>query len=194
MTVKFDKAKFFEFLASRKCSIQDFDSYLSEVENVITAKKLLKDDEFLAVLYLVGRQKYCVTLGDISEFFGISVDDLLSTVRKLSRKYGLKYRFNTDMCIKRAIEYCGIRDEDAEETIKKFMSIFRSGRPDILVAFSVGFIYNCDATRLFGTSLSALKYHLNQLFSGPKGQGKHDKPYPNGKDEDADDKENVIHI
>lgn len=173
--MRFDRDSFFKFLVSRKCKIDDYDGYIREVEGLYKRIREDEEDYFYALLFLVGR-KYCVTLGDIRDFFGLEPDYILSLSRKLARKYGIKYKWNVDACINRAVEYCGIKDENAEEVIRKFLSVFSSGRPDILIAFSVGFIYGCDTTGLFGTSLAALKYHFESLF-GIKPQRKNRSVY-----------------
>ena len=160
---KFDKSEFFEYLKSRKCDVKDYDEYIKAVDEL--AEKLNAGEmTYITLLYLVGKEKYCVTLGDISNYFGVSKDEIVDMAKKMARKYGLKFEYNIDACIRRALEYCGIRDKDAERTIKELVSILGSGRPDVVIAFSVGLLYGCDVTKLFGTSRSALRYHLYELF------------------------------
>jgi hypothetical protein len=156
---------FFNFLKERKCEIDDPKNYLKKTVELYKKLNIDDDEYFFVLLHLVGRQ-YCVTVGDIVDFFGLDPNSVLQISRKISRKLNMKYKWNIDACIKRICEYCNINENEAQEILKNFISFFGSGRLDVLLTFSAGFIYGCDVKDLFGVSLSALKYHLKNILFG----------------------------
>jgi hypothetical protein len=156
---------FLKFLKERKCEIDNPENYLRETAKLYKELNIDDDEYFFVLLHLVGR-RYCVTVGDIVDFFGLDPNSVLYISRKISRKLNMKFKWNLDVCIKRICEYCDINEDEAQVTLKKFISFFGSGRLDVLLTFSAGFIYGCDVTDLFGISTSALKYHLKDILFG----------------------------
>lgn len=156
---------FFRFLTERKCEIDDEKDYLRETIELYNKLGIKDDEYFFVLLHLVGR-KYCVTIGDIVNFFNLDPSFILHASRQISKKLNMKFKWNLDACIKRICKYCGINEYEAKVVLNNFVSLFGSGRLDVILTFAAGFVYGCDVTDLFGVSETALKYHLKNLLFG----------------------------
>ena len=115
---------------------------------------------FYSLLYLVGRSKFCVTIGDISSFFDISHRELLNTSRKVIRKHKNKFKINVDHCLKRISAYC--KDFDPNLVMNYIETNKFTGRIDVILTALTFQLFKCDVTELFGVSYVAIKYHIKK--------------------------------
>jgi len=115
---------------------------------------------FYSLLYLVGRSKFCVTIGDVSTFFDISHRELLNMSRKIIRKHKNKFKVNVDQCLKRISTYC--KDFDPNLVMNYIETNKFTGRIDVILTALTFQLFKCDVTELFGVSYVAIKYHIKK--------------------------------